>query len=278
MKTFEISSNLLPIISVGMYDGQTCSVDNFIDSYTIDDDLKEGYIGYNSETYWDNFDNNKFKSVILERATDYMNNEIKPILVNLGLGIIDLKVVKINSPMYYNFSTDELYFDLITDDNFTDNIITLINCLEQNQLDNLSKFLKDNYTSYDGFNSFTDNNIPDLIDSIKDSQEREICAFLNWWWNYIGYNSECENWNDYVHEDFPMYTEFLNDDFVDNGIQVENYIVDFVKQNYSLMNKTELLTELTNHYTDDDDILFSTIETIVSDAITTIEDNTLELF
>ena len=156
--------------------------------------------------------------------------------------------------------------------------ITLINCLEQNQLDNLAKFLKDNYTSYDGFNSFTDNNIPDLIDSIKAGDEREICAFLIWWWNYIGYNSECENWNTYLYEDFPMYTEFLNDDFVDNGIQVENYIVDFVKQNYSLMNKTELLTELTNHYTDDDDILFSTIETIVSNSIAMIEGNTLELF
>jgi hypothetical protein len=154
--------------------------------------------------------------------------------------------------------------------------LKVIKNLSTNDADDLAKFLKDNYTSYDGFNSFTDNNISDLVDSIKNDEEREICAFLIW---YINYNDVIDNvWNEYLYEDFPMYTEFLNDDFVDNGIQVENYIVDFVKQNYSLMNKTELLTELTNHYTDDDDILFSTIETIVSDAITTIEDNTLELF
>jgi hypothetical protein len=276
MKTFEISSNLLPIISVGMYDGQTCSVDNFVDSYTIDDDLKEGYIGYNSDTYWNNFDNDKFKNFILERAKDFIEYEVKQNLIDLNLGIKDIIVHKIVSPKYYNFSTDELYFDLVTTNSFTKNILKVIKNLSTDDADDLAKFLNDNYSSYDGFNSFTDNNISDLVDSIKNDEEREICAFLIW---YINYNDVIDNvWNEYLYEDFPMYTEFLNDDFVDNGIQVENYIVDFVKQNYSLMNKTELLTELTNHYTDDDDILFSTIETIVSDAITTIEDNTLELF
>lgn len=276
MKTFEISSNLLPIISVGMYDGQTCSVDNFVDSYTIDDDLKEGYVGFNSAIYWINFDNDKFKNFILERAKDFIEYEVKQKLIDLNLGIKNVIVHKIVSPKYYNFSTDELYFDLVTTNGFTKNILKVIKNLSTDDADDLAKFLNDNYSSYDGFNSFTDNNISDLVDSIKNDEEREICAFLIW---YINYNDVIDNvWNDYLYEDFPMYTEFLNDDFVDNGIQVENYIVDFVKQNYSLMNKTELLTELTNHYTDDDDILFSTIETIVSDAITTIERNTLELF
>ena len=276
MKTFEISSNLLPIISVGMYDGQTCSVDNFINSYTIDDDLKEGYIGYNLNTYWDNFDYNKFKAVILKRAKDFIEYEVKQNLINLNLGIKDIIVHKIVSPTYYNFSTDELYFDLVTTNGFTKNILKVIKNLSTDEYNDLAKFLNDNYSSYDGFHSFTDNNISDLVDSIKNDEIREICAFLSW---YIGYNDIIDSaWSDYVYEDFPMYTEFLNDDFMDNNIQVENYIIDFVKQNYSLMNKTELLTELTNHYTDDDDILISTIETIVSNSIAMIESNTLELF
>jgi hypothetical protein len=276
MKTLEISSNLLPIISVGMYDGQTCSVDNFVDSYTIDDDLSEGYIGFNSAIYWINFDNDKFKNEILKRAKYFIEYEVKQKLIDLNLGIKDIIVQKIVSPKYYNFSTDELYFDLVTTNGFTKNILKVIKKLSSDEHNDLAKFLNDNYSSYDGFNSFTDNNIDDLIESIKNDEEREICAFLIW---YINYNDVIDDvWNKYLYEDFPMYTEFLNDDFVDNGIQVENYIVDFVKQNYSLMNKTELLTELTNHYTDDDDILFSTIETIVSNSINTIEDNTLELF
>lgn len=276
MRVLEISSNLLPIISVGMYDGQTCSVDNFIDSYTIDNDLNEGYVGFNSDTYWNNFDNDKFKAVILERAKDFIEYEVKQKLIDLNLGIKNIIVHKIVSPKYYNFSTDELYFDLVTTNGFTKNILKVIKNLSSDEHNDLAKFLKDNYSSYDGFHSFTDNNIDDLIESIKNDEEREICAFLRW---YINYNDIIDNvWSDYLYEDFPMYTEFLNDDFVDNGIQVENYIDNFVKQNYSLMNKTELLTELTNHYTDDDDILISTIETIVSNSIATIEGNTLELF
>ena len=275
MKTFELSSNLFPIVNIGMYTNQICDSDLLIDTYSIDNDLNEGLISYNADTFWSNFDNDKFKAVILERATDFIINEVKPLLVDLGLGITDIKVVGMYSPKYYNFETDTLNFDLVTDDKFTDNIIDVINFLEPKELADFSKFLKDNYTSYDGFNSFTDNNVTDLIESIKDSQEREIGAFLTWYWNWTDSSNECGNWECYLNEDFPFYDEFLTDDFLKECDEIRNYVIRFTKDNYGSLSKTELIDAICEHFIDNDYIVHSTIENCVADTIKTIESHTL---
>ena len=277
MSTFELSTNLFPIVNVGMYTNNVCDSDNLIDSYSIDNDFNENLISYDADAFWDNFDNNKFKAVILQRATDFITDNVKPYLIDLGLGITDIKVVGICSPKYYNWSTDSLNFDLVTDDKFTDNIIDVINFLEQSELDDFSKFLKDNYTSYDGFTSFTDNNIPDLIESIKSGEEREIGAFLTWYWNWTDSSNECGNWEFYLNEEFPMYDEFLTDDFIKECDEIRNHIVEFTKDNYSRLSKTELIDAICEHFIDYDDIVYSTIENCVSDTIKMIESNTLEL-
>lgn len=277
MNTFELSTNLFPIVNVGMYTNQTCDADNLIDSYSIDNDFNEGLISYDADAFWSNFDNDKFKAVILERATNFISTEVKPLLVDLGLGIIDIKVVDIYSPKYYNFSTDSLNFDLVTDDKFTDNIIDVINNLKPNEYEDLESFLKNNYTSYDGFTSFTDNNVDDLIASIKDSHEREIGAFLTWYWNWSDSSYECDNWEDFLNEDFPMYDEFLTDDFIKECNEIRDYIVEYTKYNYSRLSKTELIDAICEHFIDYDDIAYSTIENCVSDVIKMIESNTLEL-
>ena len=275
MRTFELSTNLFPIVNVGMYTNNVCDSDNLIDTYSIDNDFNEGLISYDADTFWNNFDNDKFKAVILERATDFITNEVKPLLVDLGLGIIDIKVIGIHSPKYYNFETDRLDFDLVTDDKFTDNIIDVINLLEPNELADLSKFLKDNYTSYDGFTSFTDNNVTDLIESIKAGEEREIGAFLTWYWNWTDSSNECGNWECYLNEDFPFYDEFLTDDFIKECDEIRNYVIRFTKDNYGNLSKTELIDAICEHFIDYDDIVHSTIENCVSDTIKTIESHTL---
>jgi len=276
MKTFELSTNLFPIVNVGMYTNNVCDSDNLIDSYSIENDFNEGFISYDADAFWSNFDNDKFKAVILERATDFITDNVKPLLINLGLGITDIKVVGMHSPKFYNFETDTLNFDLITDDKFTDNIIDVINNLEPNEIADLSKFLKDNYTSYDGFTSFTDNNIPDLIESIKDSQEREIGAFLTWYWNWTDSSYECGNWTDYLNEDFPFYDEFLTDEFIKECDEIRNYIVEFTKDNYSKLSSNEIIEAICEHFADTDEIVHTTIENCVADTIKMIESNTLE--
>ena len=277
MRTFELNTNLFPIVDVDMYTYGVCDSDRFIDSYTIDNDFDENYISYDAETFWENFDNDKFKAVILKRAIDFITDDVKPLLVDLGLGIIDIKVLDIHSPKYYNFSTDTLNFDLVTDDNFTDNIIDVINNLEPNELADFSAFLKKNYTSYDGFMSFTDNNVTDLIESIKDNEEREIGAFLTWYWNWTDSSYQAGDWEYYVYEDFPMYDNFLTDDFIKECNEIRDYIVEFTKDNYTKLNRTEMIDSICEHFIDNNDIVYSTIENIVSNTIKMIESNTLEL-
>ena len=276
MKTFELSTNLFPIVDVDMYTNGVCDSDNLIDTYMIENDFNENLISYDADAFWSNFDNDKFKAVILKRATDFITDNVKPLLINLGLGITDIKVVGMYSPKYYNHSTDTLNFDLITNDKFTDNIIDVINNLEPNEIADLSKFLKDNYSSYDGFISFTDNNIPDLIESIKDNEEREIGAFLTWYWNWTDNSYEAGSWESYLNEDFPFYDEFLTDDFIKECNEIRDYIVEYTKDNYSRLSRTEIIEAICEHFADSDEIVYTTIENCVADTIKMIESNTLE--
>lgn len=277
MSIFELSTNLFPIVNVGMYTNDVCDSETLINTSLIDEDFNEGLISYDVETFWSNFDNDKFKAVILKRATDFINDKVKPNLINLGLGITDINVINIHSPKFYNWSTDSLNFDLITDDNFTDNIIDVINNLEPNELNDLSKFLKKNFTSCDGFISFTDNNVDDLIESIKDNEEREIGAFLTWYWNWTDSSYECGNWEWYLNEEFPMYDNFLTDDFINECNEIRDYIVEFTKDNYSRLSRTAIIDAICEHFIDNDDIVYSSIADCVADTIKMIESNTLEL-
>lgn len=208
MKTlFELTSSIFPIVNVGTYDGQTCDVDRFIDSYCIDEDFAEGHSDFDAEGFWDRFDNSKFVAEIRRRASEFIRDEIKPFLLDSGLGITDIVVHDIVSPKYYNFRTDELYFDLVVEEGFCEKLAERVE--GEFHCESLDKFLKDNYTSYDGFLSFTANNLDGLIVGIREGRDQEVAAFLTWYFinNYEGFD-----WKDCVYEDFPFYTEFLSDE------------------------------------------------------------------
>lgn len=79
------------------------------------------------------------------------------------------------SPSQYNYSTDRLEFNMCID--------------EQGMLENLSnlknddkfhQFLKDNYSSYDGFMSFTPNNYDELFNEISNEEHyhQSIAALI----------------------------------------------------------------------------------------------------
>ena len=278
MKTLNLSTNLLPLITMGTYDGQICDVNNFIDDYTIDEDYKEGYINYNSETYWDNFDNKKYKTKLFKLSNEYLIDYIKQELTDLNIGILDIECIGIHSPQYYNFSTDSLNYDLSVSDNFNHILINLINNLDSKDTNSLSKFLKDNFTSRDGFMSFTDNNIPDLINSINDFEDREISAFLTWYLkgkDIININ----NWSEFLYENIQSYdyTEFLSDDFVAVTNEVRNHIIDYTNQNYMNKDTDTIISDL-REYFECDDIDDRLITDLVLYTFKSIDEHTLKLF
>ena len=278
MKTLELSTNLLPLINVGTYDGQICDVNNFIDDYTINEEYKEGYINYDSETYWDNFDNKKYKTKLFKLSNEYLIDNIKQQLIDLNIGILDIQCINIHSPQYYNFSTDTLNFNLSVTDDFNNTLINLINNLDYNDTNSLSKFLKDNFTSRDGFMSFTDNNITDLINSINDFEDREISAFLTWYLkgkDIININ----NWSEFLYENIQSYdyTEFLSDDFVDVTFEIRNHIIDYTNQNYTIKDTDTIISDL-REYFEYDDVDDRLITDLVLESFKKIDDHTLKLF
>jgi hypothetical protein len=74
-----------------------------------------------------------------------------------------------------------------------------------------------------------------------------------------------------------MYDNFLTDDFINECNEIRDYIVEYTKDNYSRLSKTAMIDAICEHFIDNDDIVYSTIENIVSDTIKMIESNTLEL-
>ena len=215
METLKLTTNLFPIVNVGMYDS-LLSPDNLINDYNIDEDKDSGYIKFDSNEYWSNlFDISKFRAEILTLATDYIKDEIKPILTGLKLGISDIEIVSINSPRFYNFECDELYFDLIVEGQFNNNIIDKIKNLSTDELIRFNTYLKDNYSSYDGFVSFTSNNSLDVINNVQNYDERDISAFLNWYvFDFLNEIDE-DDWFQYVHQNISNYSEFINDNQIE---------------------------------------------------------------
>lgn len=69
----------------------------------------------------------------------------------------NLKLDYISSPQYYNYSSDKLVIQLDLD------LVKLkVYCLKLNS-ESFGKYLKDNFTSRDGFISFVPNNIKDFV-------------------------------------------------------------------------------------------------------------------
>jgi len=212
--TLKTSSASFRLFSVGTYDGQTACVDNFIDDEAIKDDFEDGDVDYLPGEYWELFDGRKYDSKLVELGEEFLQRTIVPSLIALGIGIISAKAVSLYSPSEHNFSTDALNIDIVVEDNFGEQIMEIINSLEPKDEANYAQYLKDRFTSYDGFCSFTSNNIPDTLEEIsKDIDCVETIAFLTW---YIRHeDSDAEEWNNawyYLLHENTYAGDFLPED------------------------------------------------------------------
>jgi len=107
-----------------------------------------------------------------------INNEVESLLSHFVESITFEKLV---SPKYYNFSNDSI--NCIIDFN-PDKILNYLNTWNEE----LKQYLKDNYTSCDGFTSHYSNNVKDWIN--KDSLEhKHKCGAI---FNFIAWNEGIE--------------------------------------------------------------------------------------
>lgn len=135
-------------INFPIFDGFYNSV--FDDLFEISDDL-ESY-GDISQTEFDSIDWAKVRQSIgagfISEIETYYKKEL------LSFGITSLKFFSVDSPKYYNYSTDKLICNIDFNRNTFKN--TVLEFIKENYFD-FQNFIKENYSSYSGFVSFYSN-------------------------------------------------------------------------------------------------------------------------
>ena len=157
----ELNTNLIPFFSGTYY--------TMWEIYETDDDGNELEVNYNSNDFMQSIINaykRQQPQILrdLKEAADFITNINFP-----GTS---------NSPREYNFGTDTIDFDL------TINKTKLKQTIKKLESDpEFHKFLKDKYTSYDGFISFTPNNYQNLKEAIEnnnDESDQAIGALIQY--------------------------------------------------------------------------------------------------
>jgi hypothetical protein len=253
-----LNSNLFPIIRVGMYNSNI-SPDEVFDDYTIIDDKENGYIHYDVDYFWSNFQNHKYVKRIEELAGEYLNGKI-----DNGNGIdITIKCKEIYSPKYYNFSTDEIVMDV------TFNKTKVLQVVKKER-EIFNQFLKDNYTSYDGFTSFTSNNYDDWLVDFKENEIRSVGAVLTYLFqDSIKYNRF--QFEIFVNEGVGYYSEYIDSTDYENEVVI---LKNYVKDNY-----VDLTIDSIDFYQFDFEILDNeSCVSIFKEVMNEIESNTMLMF
>lgn len=177
MESIELNTNLVPLFS-GTYETQW-------DIQEYDDDGNELEIDYDSKDF--------MKGII----NVYRENE-KNILRDMNVSFIK-KVTftgSYYSPREYNFSTDTIDFTLEVDQQ---EMYKALDALDGNE--DFSKYLSDNFTSYDGFWSHTPNTYQGIYHAIHDDEDgyyQAIGAFIS----FLMPKETCNDIEEMVWEDW----------------------------------------------------------------------------
>ncbi len=188
--------------------------------------------------YWQHFDNKEYMRVWNERVFNYIEDKLfKEIFKSLDINFSMLNL-GYYSPKEYNFESDCCDFELEVDwDLFYQKVLnyTKDNIIEFNA------YLKDNYSSYDGFMSFTANNDGDWLEDFKNKRVQEIAAALSFI-IHKEYTYE-EVKEDAIYDVFTelYYTEFVDYTELDKFLQnmsnpTEDWQIAIIERNKKLNN------------------------------------------
>ena len=217
-----LNTNLFPIISVSMYNTFLDS-DQFFDRGQIDDDLEEGYIHFNSGYFDDNFNNGEYEKAIQERADYFLTGSHE------ANGIeIEIQTGNIYSPSAYNFATDQMELNVKYNK-------AKVKQYAKNNSEEFNDFLKQHFTSYDGFYSYTANNYEQWKEDFQNDQVQSIGAVLT----FI-FLDEMEGFQDGFYNccyESLFYHEFVDTTAIDEEAKM---VEDYVCKNYQDFNLEDL--------------------------------------
>jgi len=217
-----LNTNLFPIISVSMYN-TFLDPDQFFYRGQIDDDLEEGYINFNSEYFDDNFKMDEYEKAIQERADYFLTGSHE------ANGIeIEIKTGSIYSPRAYNFATDQIELEVKYNK-------AKIKQYAKNNQEDFDQFLKDHFTSYDGFHSYTANSYEQWKEDFQSDQVQSIGAALTF--IFLDEIEDFQNgFYNSCHESL-FYHDFVNTEAIDEEAKM---VEDYVCKNYQNFNLEDL--------------------------------------
>ena len=166
----ELNTGVLPIVNVDMY-----SMGELINDYDVTQE--------------------ELDEIVMELAPEYIEDTLKDILAD-----VSIVVESVYHPSQYNFSGDELEFTLNVSRSSYESLkeTTL-------QDDKFKSFLKQNYSSYDGFVSYMADSIDDFETQDEWKQVVQVIMF-NIPENVIEYNNESyiNTFIDKLSSNYPM--------------------------------------------------------------------------
>lgn len=130
-------------------------------------DREEGYLQPN-ESYdidWDNFTDSVARQVTSNLYDVIPNNEI----------IQNISFKSLYSPRYYNYETDSLILELNL------NLTRLKTYCFTTHKKDFNQYLKDNFTSYDGFISFIPNNLIDFKELYSKNNTKLVNTMIEYY-------------------------------------------------------------------------------------------------
>lgn len=186
METLELSNNTLPIISVAAYGTRLepeSWAENYYDRLSCDDESYTDEKIRNMREH-ERFDSDKWDKEVIRLSECIIRDLWLPMMQQYG--VKDITQLSIHHPRYYNFENDELYFTLVLEEDWKEKILARFKEAWENS-EEVRKFAADNYTSYDGFTSFTSNNYEDLS---KMETVQDMAAVITLVTLYDGYDFE----------------------------------------------------------------------------------------
>jgi hypothetical protein len=173
-----------------------------IDSISVD--FEQGYINFDSDYFWTYFDNITYMNDLCKGIDNWTPNLLDTLNEVGFTSINQIDCKDYSSPKYYNFSGDRFYLDFNVNENFIDECIKI-------GLDNeesFSTYLRSNFSIWDGFISFTANNLERWLTEVKQGEETAIGALISFILNEL---NDVQNIYFDVLECLEMYyTEYVD--------------------------------------------------------------------
>lgn len=161
------------------YENFSCDVfPGFYESELYDSDMLHNF----SETMQDGPDDTQEWDFTQDGWKQYVNETCEAWLDALKSGFtnnpLDIEIgnlVGLNSPREYNFRTDRISFEITYDEERLEDF-----CFNTEK-QSFNAYLKEHWSSYDGFASFVPNNIEDFLEEYFEDKETLIDIMLEWY-------------------------------------------------------------------------------------------------